>query len=70
MDQATVIDTEAPTSTKGARLASLVLTAAGLFYLYQAIQLPIGNPPGTGIGAVPTLVAVSWVVFGLFVTIL
>lgn len=69
MDQMAVIDREVSTSTKGARLASLILTAAGLFYLYQAINMPMGEPPGTGIGAVPTLVAVCWVIFGLFVTV-
>jgi Tripartite tricarboxylate transporter TctB family len=75
MDQTIVIETEAstaanaPASTLGIRLASLILTVAGLFYLYQAIELPMGDPPGTGVGAVPVLVAVCWVVFGAFVTV-
>lgn len=69
MDQATVISTDAPISTKGATIGSPVLTVVGLLYLYQALKLPLGDPLGTGIGAIPVLVAVCWVAFGLLATI-
>jgi hypothetical protein len=65
----TAIGADAPASAKGSRLTSLILTAAGLFYLYQSLQLPMGDPPGTGVGAIPALVAVCWVAFGVYVTI-
>ncbi|MGM4903861.1 tripartite tricarboxylate transporter TctB family protein [Tardiphaga sp. 866_E4_N2_1] len=69
MVDATAIDVDAPASTKGSQLTSLILTAAGLFYLYQSLQLSMGDPLGTGVGAMPALVAVCWVAFGVFVTV-
>jgi hypothetical protein len=71
MNQVTVVGTEVPievhASAPGrARLASCILTAAGLFYLYHASGLPLGDPPGTGVGAIPLLVGICWVAFGAY----
>jgi hypothetical protein len=72
MDQTTVVGTEVPIEVNasapgmGARLASLILTTAGLFYLYHASQLPLGDPRGTGVGAVPLLIGTCWVAFGAY----
>lgn len=63
------IGVDAPSAPKTVRLASLILTALGLFYLYQASKMPLGDPPGTGIGAVPIVVGICWVAFGLYATI-
>ncbi|WP_431015665.1 tripartite tricarboxylate transporter TctB family protein [Bradyrhizobium pachyrhizi] len=72
MDQMTVVGTEVPIEVNasapvtGARLASVILTAAGLFYLYHASQLPLGDPPGTGVGAIPLLMGICWLAFGAY----
>jgi|AraplaDrversion2_2_1032049.scaffolds.fasta_scaffold00618_34 hypothetical protein len=72
MNQVTVVGTEVPIAVhasapgKGARLASCILTAAGLFYLYHASRLPLGDPPGTGVGAIPLLIGICWVAFGAY----
>ncbi|MEH2510380.1 putative tricarboxylic transport membrane protein [Nitrobacteraceae bacterium AZCC 1564] len=50
------------------RIASAILTGAGLIYFYNALQLPLGDPLGTGVGAVPTFVGILWIIFGLYVT--
>jgi hypothetical protein len=69
MVDATATDVDVPAAAKGSRLTSLILTAAGLGYLYQSMQLPMGDPLGTGVGAIPALIAVCWVAFGIYVTI-
>jgi hypothetical protein len=72
MNQVTAIGTEVPSEVhasapgRGARLASCILTAVGLFYLYHASLLPLGDPPGTGVGAIPLLVGICWVAFGAY----
>ncbi|MBH5384722.1 tripartite tricarboxylate transporter TctB family protein [Bradyrhizobium sp. CNPSo 4019] len=63
------IGVDVPSAPKIVRSASLILTALGLFYLHQASMMPLGDPPGTGIGAVPLMVGTCWVAFGLYVTI-
>lgn len=60
---------DVPSDSKAVRWASLILTALGLFYLYQASTMPLGDPPGTGIGAIPLLVGTCWVTFGIYATI-
>jgi hypothetical protein len=73
MDQMTVVGPEEPIEANvlvrasgAARLASAILTAGGLFYLYFASKLPLGDPPGTGIGTVPLLIGICWVAFGTY----
>lgn len=59
-----------PTVTKThIRIASAILTTIGLAYTYHAFQLPLGDPPGTGVGAMPRAVGALWVAFGLYVTV-
>lgn len=51
------------------RIASAVLTLIGFAYTYYAMQLSLGDPPGTGVGAFPSAVGVLWTAFGLYVTL-
>ncbi|MGL5164345.1 MAG: tripartite tricarboxylate transporter TctB family protein [Afipia sp.] len=51
------------------RIASAILTAVGLAYTYYALQLPLGDPIGTGVGATPSAIGLLWVIFGCFVTL-
>jgi hypothetical protein len=60
------IEVNASAPATGARLASVILTGAGLFYLCYASQLPLGDPPGTGIGVIPLLMGICWVAFGAY----
>ncbi|ARQ00106.1 tripartite tricarboxylate transporter TctB family protein [Pseudorhodoplanes sinuspersici] len=57
-----------PIAKPHVRIASAILTAVGLVYAYYALQLPLGDPAGTGVGAVPTVIGVLWVAVGLYVT--
>jgi hypothetical protein len=76
MDPITVVGPEVPIEANAlvrvsgaARLAAAILTAGGLFYLYYASQLPLGDPPGTGVGTVPLLIGICWVAFGTYAAV-
>jgi putative tricarboxylic transport membrane protein len=58
-----------PVTRTHIRIASTILTTIGLAYTYHALQLPRGDPPGTGVGAMPSAIGVLWVAFGLYVTV-
>lgn len=58
-----------PVTRTHVRIASAILTAVGLAYTYYALQLPLGDPIGTGIGATPSVIGLLWVTFGFFVTL-
>lgn len=62
------IGEDVPSDSRAMRWALLILTALGMFYLYQASMMPLGDPAGTGIGAIPFLVGVCWVTFGIYAT--
>jgi len=51
------------------RLASAIMGAIGAAYTVDAFLLPIGNPVGTGSGAMPTVVGLLWVFCGAYLTV-
>lgn len=60
---------QSPVKRAHVRIASAILTTIGLAYTYHALQLPLGDPSGTGVGAMPSALGVLWVAFGLYVTV-
>jgi putative tricarboxylic transport membrane protein len=58
-----------PITRAHVRIASAILTLIGLAYLYHALQLPLGEPRGTGVGATPIAIGVLWVAFGIYATL-
>lgn len=58
-----------PATRAHVRIVSAILTAVGLAYTYFALQLPLGDPIGTGVGATPSVIGMLWVTFGVFVTL-
>jgi hypothetical protein len=51
------------------RIASAILTLFGIFYTWEAFQLPMGKPVGSGSGSTPALIGVAWSVIGAYVTV-
>lgn len=47
--------------------AVVILTLLGVGYTIEAIQLPLGDPPGSGSASAPLLFGISWVLFGIIV---
>ena len=61
---------EFPRVTKAqVRIASAILTAIGIFYTWEAFQLSMGNPIGSGSGATPVLIGLAWSAIGIYVTL-